>query len=55
MVGIAQGALEDTLGYTAERKQFGRPIGDFQSVQFELAQMATEIEAAGQRLRETSS
>ncbi len=46
MVGIAQGALEDALGYTAERKQFGRAIGEFQAVQFDLAQMATEIEAA---------
>ncbi len=46
MVGIAQGALDDALAYTTEREQFGRPIGDFQSVQFELAQMATEIEAA---------
>jgi alkylation response protein AidB-like acyl-CoA dehydrogenase len=46
MVGVAQGALEDALGYTAERRQFGQPIGEFQSVQFELAQMATEIEAA---------
>ena len=46
MVGVAQGALEDSLGYTAMRKQFGQQIGEFQSVQFELAQMATEIEAA---------
>ncbi len=46
MVGIAQGALDDSLKYTAERKQFGKLIGDFQSVQFELAQMATEVEAA---------
>ena len=46
MVGIAEGALADALGYTAERKQFGKPIGSFQAVQFELAQMATEIEAA---------
>jgi alkylation response protein AidB-like acyl-CoA dehydrogenase len=46
MVGVAQGALEDSLGYTAVRKQFGQQIGAFQSVQFELAQMATEIEAA---------
>ncbi|MEE9279584.1 MAG: acyl-CoA dehydrogenase family protein [Myxococcota bacterium] len=46
MVGIAQGALEDALRYTAERKQFGRAIGEFQAVQFDLAQMATEIEAA---------
>jgi alkylation response protein AidB-like acyl-CoA dehydrogenase len=46
MLGIAQGALEDALGYTAERKQFGRPVGEFQAVQFELARMATEVEAA---------
>jgi len=46
MVGIAQGALDDCLAYTAERQQFGQPIGKFQSVQFELAQMATEVEAA---------
>ena len=46
MVGIAQGALEDALAYTAERKQFGQPVGEFQSVQFELAQMATDVEAA---------
>jgi alkylation response protein AidB-like acyl-CoA dehydrogenase len=46
MVGLAQRALDESLAYTGERKQFGRPIGDFQSVQFELARMATEIEAA---------
>jgi alkylation response protein AidB-like acyl-CoA dehydrogenase len=46
MVGVAQGALDDALAYTAERKQFGQPIGEFQSVQFDLAQMATEVEAA---------
>ena len=46
MVGIAQGALEDSLRYTSERKQFGKAIGQFQAVQFELAQMATETEAA---------
>jgi alkylation response protein AidB-like acyl-CoA dehydrogenase len=46
MTGIAQGALEDALAYTAERKQFGQPVGEFQSVQFELAQMATEVEAS---------
>ena len=46
MVGIAQGALDDALRYTAERKQFGKPIGSFQAVQFQLAQMATEVEAA---------
>jgi alkylation response protein AidB-like acyl-CoA dehydrogenase len=46
MVGISQRALEESLAYTAERQQFGQPIGDFQAVQFELARMATEIEAA---------
>jgi alkylation response protein AidB-like acyl-CoA dehydrogenase len=46
MVGIAQGALDDALAYTAERKQFGKTIGSFQGVQFQLAQMATEVEAA---------
>jgi alkylation response protein AidB-like acyl-CoA dehydrogenase len=46
MVGIAQGALDDALAYTAQRKQFGKAIGQFQAVQFQLAQMATDIEAA---------
>ena len=46
MVGIAQGALEDALAYTAQRKQFGKAIGAFQAVQFQLAQLATEVEAA---------
>ncbi len=46
MVGLAQGALDDALAYTQERRQFDRPIGEFQSVQFELAGMATQIEAA---------
>ena len=46
MVGIAAGALEATLRYVREREQFGRPIGEFQGVQFQLAEMATELEAA---------
>jgi alkylation response protein AidB-like acyl-CoA dehydrogenase len=46
MVGISQRALEESLAYTAERSQFGRAIGEFQAVQFALARMATEIEAA---------
>jgi butyryl-CoA dehydrogenase/short/branched chain acyl-CoA dehydrogenase len=46
MVGLAQGALDHTLRYVQEREQFGRPIGQFQGVQFQLAQMATEIDAA---------
>jgi alkylation response protein AidB-like acyl-CoA dehydrogenase len=46
MVGLAQGALDHTLKYVQEREQFGRPIGKFQGVQFQLADMATSIEAA---------
>ena len=46
MIGIAQGALDDALAYTAQRKQFGKSIGEFQGVQFTLAQMATELECA---------
>ncbi len=45
-VGIAQGALDECVRYTGERKQFGRAIASFQGVQFPLADMATEIEAA---------
>lgn len=45
MLGIAQGAYEAALKYTAEREQFGRPINSFQAVQFQLAEMALEIEA----------
>ena len=46
MVGLAQGALDHTIAYVRERKQFGRAIGDFQAVQFQLAQAATELEVA---------
>jgi alkylation response protein AidB-like acyl-CoA dehydrogenase len=46
MVGIAQGAFDHTMRYVSERKQFGQAIGSFQGVQFQLADMATEIEAA---------
>jgi len=46
MLGLAQGALDHTVRYVQEREQFGRPIGSFQGVQFQLAEMATEIEAA---------
>ncbi|HET9709051.1 MAG TPA: acyl-CoA dehydrogenase family protein, partial [Gemmatimonadales bacterium] len=45
-LGIAEGALEECLTYTAQRKQFGRPIASFQGVHFALADMATEVEAA---------
>ena len=46
MIGIATGALESALAYTAERQQFGKSINQFQGVQFQLAEMATELEAA---------
>jgi alkylation response protein AidB-like acyl-CoA dehydrogenase len=46
MLGLAQGALDHAVAYTRERKQFGRAIADFQGVQFQLAQAATELEAA---------
>jgi alkylation response protein AidB-like acyl-CoA dehydrogenase len=46
MIGVARGALEAALKYVGERRQFGRPIGEFQAVQFQLAQAATELEAA---------
>jgi len=46
MVGLAQGALDATIHYIKERKQFGKPIADFQAVQFQIARAATEVEAA---------
>jgi alkylation response protein AidB-like acyl-CoA dehydrogenase len=46
MIGIARGALDATLKYVREREQFGHPIGDFQGVQFQLARLATDLEAA---------
>jgi alkylation response protein AidB-like acyl-CoA dehydrogenase len=46
MIGLAQGALDHTIRYTKERKQFGSAIADFQGVQFQLARAATELEAA---------
>jgi alkylation response protein AidB-like acyl-CoA dehydrogenase len=46
MVGLARGALDHTVAYTKERRQFGRAVADFQAVQFQLARAATEIEAA---------
>jgi alkylation response protein AidB-like acyl-CoA dehydrogenase len=46
MIGVAQGALDHTLGYVKEREQFGRSIAQFQGVQFQLAEMRTRLEAA---------
>ena len=45
-LGIAEGALERTVAYTKERKQFGKSISGFQNTQFQLADMATKVEAA---------
>jgi butyryl-CoA dehydrogenase/short/branched chain acyl-CoA dehydrogenase len=46
MVGIAEGALQAALTYAKDRRQFGKPIARFQAMQFQLAEMATEVEAA---------
>ena len=45
-LGLAEGALETTINYVKERKQFGRSIGTFQNTQFQLADMATKVQAA---------
>jgi alkylation response protein AidB-like acyl-CoA dehydrogenase len=60
MVGLAQGALDHAVAYVKERHQFGKPVADFQGVQFQLARAATDVEAArllvynAARLKETS-
>jgi alkylation response protein AidB-like acyl-CoA dehydrogenase len=60
MVGLAQGALDHTVRYTRERRQFGRTIAEFQGVRFQIARAATDVEAArllvynAARLRETN-
>ncbi len=46
MIGVARGALDAAIAFVKERKQFGKPVADFQAVQFQLAQAATELEAA---------
>lgn len=46
MIGVARGALEHAVAYAKERRQFGKTIADFQGVQFQIAQAATELEAA---------
>jgi alkylation response protein AidB-like acyl-CoA dehydrogenase len=45
-VGIAQGALDEAVRYARQREQFGQPVASFQGIQFMIADMATEIEAA---------
>lgn len=49
-IGLAQGALEDSIAYAQERRQFGMPIAEYQAIRFKIATMATEIEAARQLL-----
>ncbi|GMG92802.1 hypothetical protein Cmtc_40220 [Cupriavidus sp. TKC] len=49
-IGLAQGALEDAIAYSLERRQFGMPIAEYQAIRFKIATMATEIEAARQLL-----
>ena len=46
MIGLAQGALDHTIRYVKERRQFGKAIGDFQAVQHQVARAATDLEAA---------
>ena len=46
MIGLTQGALDHAVRYVKERKQFGKPIADFQAVQFQIARAATDLEAA---------
>jgi butyryl-CoA dehydrogenase/short/branched chain acyl-CoA dehydrogenase len=46
MVGVARGALEHAVRYAQERQQFGKPVAEFQAIQFQLARLATEVEAA---------
>ena len=55
MLGIAQRAFDDALAYVKERRQFGRPIGSFQSLQHRIADMATDIEAASLMTRWVAS
>ncbi len=46
MVGVARGALEHAIRYAGERRQFGKTIADFQAIQFQIARLATDVEAA---------
>ena len=53
-LGIAQGCLDESIKYAKERKQFGRPIANFQAISFMIADMATEIEAARELIYSTA-
>jgi len=52
-IGLARGALEDATSYAKVRRQFGRPIGEFQALRFKLADMATQVEASRQLMYHT--
>ncbi|MCC3304749.1 acyl-CoA dehydrogenase family protein [Sneathiella sp. HT1-7] len=54
-IGAARACLELAQSYTADRKQFGKPVGSFQAVQFKLADMATELEAARLMIRQAAA
>ena len=54
-IGAARTCLEASQSYTADRKQFGQPVGEFQAVQFKLADMATELEAARLMIRQAAA
>lgn len=54
-VGTARAALDEALAYSGDRKQFGRPIGEFQASQFKLADMATELEASRLMIRNAAA
>ena len=54
-IGAARAALELAQDYVADRKQFGKPIGSFQALQFKLADMATELEAARLMIRQAAA
>ena len=53
-LGIAQGAMDETVKYVKERKQFGKAIGQFQNTQFQLADLQTKIEAARLLVRQAA-
>ena len=53
-LGIAQGCLDESIKYAKERKQFGKPIANFQAISFMIADMATEIEAARELIYDTA-
>ncbi|HEV2179144.1 MAG TPA: acyl-CoA dehydrogenase family protein, partial [Gemmatimonadaceae bacterium] len=54
MIGVARGALDATVQYVRDRTQFGKPLAEFQGIQFQLAQAATELEAARLMVYNTS-